>query len=194
MSSFLAARVSTDRSRRTVGFPSPSRPLAIRSSTVTGITSSPRLAPGGDWVASRTSRSGPLRPIAGRAEQCAGRSEVLGTSVTVEEDPNRRLRAERREQVTAVSPPHVIRMHGDAVNKRAGRPLAPIRTPMGSAPEKAAMQLLHQTWRSRIDRLNTGRRRRRLAGKVRRPAAVQRVDERPDVVGAAEAEGRHVSS
>ena len=25
---------------------------------------------------------------------------------------------------------------------------------MGSEPEKATMQLLHQTWRSRIDRLN----------------------------------------
>ena len=32
--------------------------------------------------------------------------------------------------------------------------LAPIRTPIGSDPEKATMQLLHQTWRSRIDRLN----------------------------------------
>src|SRR5215510_9953072 len=32
--------------------------------------------------------------------------------------------------------------------------LAPIRTPIGSEPEKATMQLLHQTWRSRIDRLN----------------------------------------
>src|SRR5262245_15532038 len=31
--------------------------------------------------------------------------------------------------------------------------LAPIRTPIGSEPEKATMQLLHQTWRSRIDRL-----------------------------------------
>ena len=31
---------------------------------------------------------------------------------------------------------------------------APIRTAMGSGPEKATMQLLHQTWRSRIDRLN----------------------------------------
>ena len=32
--------------------------------------------------------------------------------------------------------------------------LAPIRTPIGSEPEKATMQLLHQTCRSRIDRLN----------------------------------------
>ena len=32
--------------------------------------------------------------------------------------------------------------------------LAPIRTPIGSEPENATMQLLHQTWRSRIDRLN----------------------------------------
>ena len=31
---------------------------------------------------------------------------------------------------------------------------APISTPIGSAPEKATMQLLHQTCRSRIDRLN----------------------------------------
>jgi hypothetical protein len=31
--------------------------------------------------------------------------------------------------------------------------LAPIRTPIGSLPEKATMQLLHQTCRSRIDRL-----------------------------------------
>src|SRR6185503_3896704 len=34
------------------------------------------------------------------------------------------------------------------------RRLAPIRTPIGSEPEKATMQLLHQTCRSRIDRLN----------------------------------------
>src|SRR5688572_11744711 len=32
--------------------------------------------------------------------------------------------------------------------------LAPIRTAIGSAPANATMQLLHQTWRSRIDRLN----------------------------------------
>jgi hypothetical protein len=31
---------------------------------------------------------------------------------------------------------------------------APMSTPMGSAPENATMQLLHQTCRSRIDRLN----------------------------------------
>src|SRR5215831_16579794 len=31
---------------------------------------------------------------------------------------------------------------------------APIRTPIGSAPEKATMQLLHHTCRSRMDRLN----------------------------------------
>src|SRR5687768_14982838 len=31
---------------------------------------------------------------------------------------------------------------------------APIRTAIGSAPAKATMQLLHQTCRSRIDRLN----------------------------------------
>src|SRR6185436_17873092 len=31
---------------------------------------------------------------------------------------------------------------------------APIRTLIGSGPENATMQLLHQTWRSRIDRLN----------------------------------------
>ncbi len=30
---------------------------------------------------------------------------------------------------------------------------APISTPIGSEPENATMQLLHQTWRSRIDRL-----------------------------------------
>src|SRR5918993_3486634 len=32
--------------------------------------------------------------------------------------------------------------------------LAPIRTPIGSDPEKATTQLLHHTCRSRIDRLN----------------------------------------
>ena len=31
---------------------------------------------------------------------------------------------------------------------------APISTAIGSGPAKATMQLLHQTWRSRIDRLN----------------------------------------
>src|SRR3954468_1627409 len=29
-----------------------------------------------------------------------------------------------------------------------------MRTPIGSEPEKATMQLLHQTWRSRMERLN----------------------------------------
>src|SRR4249919_4407884 len=33
--------------------------------------------------------------------------------------------------------------------------LAPISTAIGAEPEKATMQLLHQTCRSRIDRLNT---------------------------------------
>jgi hypothetical protein len=33
--------------------------------------------------------------------------------------------------------------------------LAPIRTPIGLEPAKATMQLLHQTWRSLIDRLKT---------------------------------------
>jgi hypothetical protein len=56
------------------------------------------------------------------------------------------------------------------------------------------MQLLHQTCRSRIDRLNDRRRPWRLVGKVRSPAAVQRVDEQRDVVGAAEAVSAHLAT
>ena len=73
--------------------------------------------------------------VTARAEQFAGRDVGVGDfgddSGRAE---NRQLRAERGEQVTAVT-------------------LAPMRTPIGSEPEKATMQLLHQTCRSRIDRL-----------------------------------------
>ena len=48
----------------------------------------------------------------------------------------------------------MIGMDGDLVDEQPRGRLAPIRTPIGSEPEKATMQLLHQTCRSRIDRLN----------------------------------------
>ena len=48
----------------------------------------------------------------------------------------------------------MIGMDGDLVDEGTHGRLAPIRTPIGSEPEKATMQLLHQTCRSRIDRLN----------------------------------------
>ena len=58
---------------------------------------------------------------------------------------NRELRAERRQQVTAMTLPPMIGMDRDLVDERTGGRLAPIRTPIGSAPENATMQLLHQT-------------------------------------------------
>ena len=79
----------------------------------------------------------------------------------------------------------MIGMDGDLMDEGPDGRLAPIRTPIGSEPENATMQLLHQTCRSRIDRLNVVGV-RRLVGKVRRPAAIQRVDEKRDVVAAAE--------
>ena len=39
----------------------------------------------------------------------------------------------------------MIGMNGDLVDEGPEARLAPIRTPIGSAPEKATMQLLHQT-------------------------------------------------
>ena len=39
----------------------------------------------------------------------------------------------------------MIRMHGDLVDEVPDARLAPIRTPIGSDPENATMQLLHQT-------------------------------------------------
>ena len=58
---------------------------------------------------------------------------------------NRELRPERREQMTTMTLSRLIGMDGDFVHERADGRLAPIDTPIGSEPEKATMQLLHQT-------------------------------------------------
>ena len=53
------------------------------------------------------------------------------------------------------------------------------------------MQLLHQTCRSRIDRLNDTAVSGGSSWK-KRPAAIQRIDEEPDVIGATEAIRTHL--
>ncbi len=56
--------------------------------------------------------------------------------------------------MTPVTLSPMIRMNGDLVDERRGRPLGADQDADRVGPEKATMQLLHQTWRSRIDRLN----------------------------------------
>ncbi len=93
--------------------------------------------------------------VSGCAEQFAGRGERLGDFGDESgRAQNCELRAQRREQVAAVTLPSMIGMDGDLVNEGPDGRLAPISTAIGAEPEKATMQLLHQTWRSRIDRLN----------------------------------------
>jgi hypothetical protein len=105
---------------------------------------------------------------------------------------NRELRAERGEQVTAMTLSPMIGMDGDLVDERTGRPLGANqdgdRVGAREGDHAAAAPDLEVADRP----LERDRRHRRLVGKVRRPAAIQRADEKLDVVGAAEAVGAHV--
>ena len=130
--------------------------------------------------------------VSGRAEELAGRGQRLGDfgdeSGWAE---NRELRAERREQVPPVTLSSMIGMDGDLVNQSAGRPLgADHDADRGGAREgdhAAAAPDLQVPDRS----LERGRSHLRLVGHVRSPAAIQRVNEQADIVGAAEAVRRH---
>ena len=196
MSSFLAVRVSTERSQQTCGSASPSRPLAARSSTVTGITNPP-IPP-----VSPASISVTLQNVVGQerfldisacAEQLAARGQRLGDfGDHPRRAQNSELRSERGEQVTAMTLPPMIGMDGDLVDESAGGPLGADqdadRVRAREGDHAAAAPDLKVTDRP----LEHLRRRRRLVRKVRSPAAIHRVDEKPDVVRAAEAVGAHV--
>ena len=85
----------------------------------------------------------------------------------------------------------MIGMNGDLVDERTGRPLGADqdadRVGAREGDHAAAAPDLQVADRP----LERRRRHRRLVGKVRRPAAIQRVDEERDVVRAAEAICRH---
>ena len=85
----------------------------------------------------------------------------------------------------------MIGMDGDLVDEGTGRPLGADqdadRVGAREGDHAAAAPDLKVADRP----LERGRRHGRLVGKVRRPAAIQRVDEKPDVVRAAEAVGTH---
>ena len=190
MSSFLAVRVSTERSQHTCASASPRRPLAARSSTVTGITKrstcpAPRahrsLLPQAENVVCQER----FLDISARAEQLAGGGESLGDfGDHSRRAENREFRAERREQVTAMTLPPMIGMDGDLVNEGPGRPFGADqdadRVGAREGDHAAAAPDLQVADRP----LERGRRHLRLVRKVRTPAAIQRVDEKPDVVGA----------
>ena len=126
--------------------------------------------------------------VSAGAEQPAGigeRFRDLGDDSRGAE--NREFRAERRQQMMAMTLPPMIGMDRDLVDKRAVRPFGADqdadRIAAREGDHAAAAPDLKVTDRS----LERRRRHRRLVGKVRRPAAIQRVDEQPDVVRAAEA-------
>ena len=104
---------------------------------------------------------------------------------------NRELRAERGEQVTAMTLSPMIGMDGDLVDEATGRPLCADQ----NADRVGAREGDHAAAAPDLkvaDRpLERGRGHWRLVGKVRRPAAIQRADEKLDVVRAAEAVGAH---
>ena len=130
--------------------------------------------------------------ISACAEQPAGGGERLGDfGDDSRRAENRELRAERGEQVTAMTLPPMIGMDGDLVDEGPGRPLGADqdadRVGAREGDHAAAAPDLQVADRP----LERGRRHGRLVGKVRRPAAIQRVDEQPDVVRAAEAIRRH---
>ena len=122
------------------------------------------------------------------AEQPAGIGERFRDFGDDSRGPeNRELRAERRQQVTAVTLSPMIGMDGDLVDEGTGRPLGADqdadRIGAREGDHAAAAPDLKVADRP----LERCRRHRRLVGKVRRPAAIQCVDEQPDVVRAAEA-------
>ena len=125
--------------------------------------------------------------VSAGAEQLARRRERLGDfGDHSRRSQNRQLRAERGEQVTAVALPPMVGMDGDLVDEGAGRPLGADqdadRVGAREGDHAAAAPDLEVADRP----LEGGRRHRRLAGEVRSPAAIQRIDEQPDVIRAAE--------
>jgi hypothetical protein len=126
-------------------------------------------------------------------EERAGRSESLGDlGDDSRRAENSELRAERGQQVTPVTLSAMIGMDGDLVNERTQRPLgadedtdwigAREGNHAAAAPHlKIADRSLESRWRHQ-----------RLVWKVRSPAAIQRVDEKPDVIGAAKAISTHL--
>ena len=116
--------------------------------------------------------------ISACAEQPAGRCERLGDfgddSGGAE---NRELRADRGEQVAGMTLSAMIGMDGDLVEEGPGRPLGADQ----DADRVRARESDHAAAAPDLqvaDRLlERGRRHGRLVGKVRRPAAIQRVDE-----------------
>ena len=166
---------------------SPRRPLAARSSTVTGITNRParRLRP--RLRAAPISSAPRLQDVvcqerfldvSAGAEQLAGWRERLGDlGDDSRRAENRELRAERGEQVTAMPLPPMIGMDRDLVDERTGWPLGADqdadRVGSREGDHAAAAPDLKVADRA----LERFRRHRRLVGKVRRPAAIQRVDE-----------------
>ena len=126
--------------------------------------------------------------VSGCAEQFAGRGERLGDFGDESgRAQNCELRAQRREQVAAVTLPSMIGMDGDLVNEGTGRPLGAnldgYRSGARESDHAAAAPDLEVPDRS----LERRRSHLRLVGHVRGPAAIQRVNEQTDVVRAAEA-------
>ncbi len=165
MSSFLAVRVSTERSQQTCGCTVPPKAKADprqedrwrrdrRSSR--GSRTSRLLLPHHSLHDSTRSPSGVLPRrirLRGTARRQARESRGLRRRFSGGRESRASSRARRAGDA-----------HDPVADDRDGRRscgrgylngrLAPIRTPIGSEPEKATMQLLHQTCRSRIDRLN----------------------------------------
>jgi hypothetical protein len=81
----------------------------------------------------------------------------------------------------------MIRVDGDFMDERAGRPFGAYhdadRVGARERDHAAAAPDLQVAYRT----LERGRGHGRLVGEVRRPAAIQRIDEQRDVVGSAEA-------
>ena len=133
--------------------------------------------------------------ISACAEQPAGRSE---RRVDFADDSRRaqdcELRSERGEQVAAMTLSSVIGMDRDPVDERAARPLGTdqdgdrIRTGEGhNAAAAPDLQIADRTFERR-------RRHRRLVRKPGTPAAIQRIDEKRDVIGPAKTIRRHSQS
>src|SRR4029450_5027462 len=130
--------------------------------------------------------------IAACGEQLGGWRESLGDlSDHFRRGENSELRAERGEQVTPMTLSTMIGMDGDLVDEGGRRPFRADqdRDRIGAREghHAAAAPDLKVADRP-LDRL---RRHRGLAGKVGRPAAIQRVDKKRYVVRAAEAVRRH---
>ena len=148
----------------------PKRSFAARSSRVTGMTNrfnnsapapasspSPRsqsgISPAHRNTSVRTASS--TYPPALNKTLMRGR-RVSGTSATIQEEggQNCELRTERRQQMTCVTLSAMIGMDCDLVDER---PVGPLRADQDAdriQTENATIQLLHQTCRSRIVRLN----------------------------------------